>query len=977
MAWVIEQLIRNATLGLVAVAALAFAAGLVAMWRARSRNKRQESWFHGLSPMQKAAAALVVVLFTLWGGAKPDGGDRGNDDVPSYAPEQGEVPRSGNTNGAEVASLCFTSISVVSNDHVCLSVVWPTNLFDEVHILDLFAKTNLLEGEWRWIGNVELLPGETNREISVALAALADGTNAPACAFFTVSDRESCNQTMADRDGDGIPDVYEIRNGTNPYVPDAALAPRLTVGTSGSYASITEALAASTNYSIISLAPETFIEASPIFMPTHPVMLICEDGYAVIRSSATIGAFIFDNGQNTRTLLRGLYVVLEARSSYQAAFWCGGSLPWSGVSATPSFEDIRIRAPYPEPLYYGWHFYRYTSGAASIHRCTINAAGATSMTGIYSYDGPPLDIRCCTAVNFPHDAALYLRSSADNFGGMTAEAEVSVESLALDQSFTNAYMLARFESGTNFVVSLNRAIIPELPEAPHVPDFMENVCVTNAGLSWNGLALPGSAAREFGIGDVRDIDFSTTADFDGDGISDYDEVFVYDTDPWLADSDVDGVNDWDELLRCTNPRDYGDFINIATVIVTNSAEVAGNLVFSLYGGTAPYTNAPMLAASFQTGPTNSGFVVSGLVVSNTSSLASVAFNDLNGNGHCDIFERCITNFFSLSSENDIIRVSLVKSLFDNDDDDMPDVWEYSHGFSHTNRTDATADLDGDGLINLHECWANCCPTNYDGQNTLLAALSRSVDDRINGCAPHNTLNLYNGYPSCGTNLVSNMNCWAGGIDFSCASPWNSYNYHRMYAATAISSRHVVLAKHHTPSSLPQKYFFVGTNGIVYGRSIVATKNVGLDITVALLDSDLPAAVRPAKVLPPNYKEYIGSGKCLPMVLLDQYEKAYVFEVSNLYDSCTVNHVERYGVVYQNSSNATRAAFTKALLIDGDSGNPHFFIVENELVLTGLTWANNGFGENFAKLVPQLQAAMDYLATGYSLQLFDFSSFQKL
>ena len=972
----IQLAIDAATPYLVGMVALAFALGLVALWREKRCEWWRVLWFFGHRPLQRAEAILTVILFTLWGGAKPDGGDRGDGNVPTQPPTQGEVPRSGDTNEVEVSTLCFMSISVVSNTYADLSVVWPEDLFDGGAILDFFSKTNLLEKEWCWIGGEEILPGETNLEVSVALAALTDGTNAPVSAFFNVRERASCNQTMADRDGDGIPDIYELYNGTNPYVPDAAAAPRLNVGASGDYATISDALAASTNYSIISLAPETFVEASSISMPSHPVMLVCEDGYAVVRSHAPIGAFVFANGQDARTLLRGIYVVLEARSGYQAAFWCGGSLPWSGAPAAPSFEDIRIRAPYPEPLYYGWHFYRYMSGAATIRRCTINAAGATSMTGIYSFEGPPLVIGDCTAVNFPHDAALYLQSSVANYGGMSAAAEITVEGLALDQSFTNAYMLARFEQGTNFVVSLNRAIMPELPQAPHVPDFMENVCVTNAGLSWNGFALPGSAARDLAIGDIRAVNFSATADTDGDGISDYDEAYVYGSDPWLADSDGDGLSDGDEVGWGTNPLDLGDYRATVSLSVTNAAGLSGNIELALYADAEPYANPPVFSATFQTDATNRLFMVPGVTVTNAVSCALVAFNDLDADGQRGMLERCVTNSFSLSSGDNAFNISLPKSILDNDDDDIPDIWEYAHGLSWTNALDATEDNDLDYLPNAQEYLFDCNPFVDDSSNIVFAVASRSIDERIAGKNPTNALPVFLNYPSCGTNLVRNTECWAYGLDLSCASPWNSYDCNRMYAATAISSRHVILATHHTPEPLPQQYFFVGTNSNVYCRSIVATRNVGADVTVALLDSDLPATVRPAKVLPQNYEEYIGSGECLPMVLFDQYEKAYIFEVSSLFDSCIINQVVRHGVLCQNSSNAIRSAFKKAQLISGDSGNPRFFIVGNEVVLIGLTWASNGFGENLARLVPQLQAAMDSLVSGYQLQLYDFSSHKK-
>ena len=34
-----------------------------------------------LNPAQRLAVSVVAALFTLWGGAKPDGGDRGEGDI--------------------------------------------------------------------------------------------------------------------------------------------------------------------------------------------------------------------------------------------------------------------------------------------------------------------------------------------------------------------------------------------------------------------------------------------------------------------------------------------------------------------------------------------------------------------------------------------------------------------------------------------------------------------------------------------------------------------------------------------------------------------------------------------------------------------------------------------------------------------------------------------------------------------------------
>jgi hypothetical protein len=47
---------------------------------------------------------------------------------------------------------------------------------------------------------------------------------------------------------------------------------------------------------------------------------------------------------------------------------------------------------------------------------------------------------------------------------------------------------------------------------------------------------------------VRVVEFYGEEDADGDGLSNYDEVHLYGTDPSAADTDGDGVSDYDELF---------------------------------------------------------------------------------------------------------------------------------------------------------------------------------------------------------------------------------------------------------------------------------------------------------------------------------------------------------------------------------------------------------------------------------------------
>lgn len=43
-------------------------------------------------------------------------------------------------------------------------------------------------------------------------------------------------------------------------------------------------------------------------------------------------------------------------------------------------------------------------------------------------------------------------------------------------------------------------------------------------------------------------------DSDGDGLSDYDEIYIYNTSPYLEDSDGDGISDYDEVMQGTDPN---------------------------------------------------------------------------------------------------------------------------------------------------------------------------------------------------------------------------------------------------------------------------------------------------------------------------------------------------------------------------------------------------------------------------------------
>ena len=1113
-----------------AVLPLALFAATFAVWLREKGVRPIAALLRGATAVRRSRGlpAAVLLLFSVglvhYGATKGTGG--------SGEPEAGQndPPRSAPGEPAAITNLVFTGIATSSNA-VSLSLAWPTNLLSGGETLDLFAKAHSFTNAWRWLRGISVPPEATNLTVSVSAAELS-AAGMPFEAFFRVSDRASLSSSMSDQDGDGIPDAYELVHGTNPYVPDAALVPRTTVGPSGDYATLPEAFAASASHSVVALSAGEHVLSGSVVMPDHPVIVTGpDDGFAVLRSTADTAVVKFEDGQDAQTLFRNLVVVLEAESGFQSGFWVGGNLPWAGIGASPMFENVRVRAPYPGVLYYGWHYYRDDGGTSSLSNCAMNAAGATSVIGVYVNGGQDVFLSECSFVNFPA---------------------------------TNG----------NYAVFVTNSTHDVAEYAQPRPD-----------LSWAGCPLSGG--------------YSTSSDSDGDGLSDYAEVFTHDTDPYLADSDCDGASDSLETSDGTDPKDCSDFLRRMTVVAATSDMAADVTNYVAWGvspsgwetnglvacaslpatntltafsssaayaksyadlnrngeydegadillvrplpphgafstttfifgdvdrdgvpdsqeradGTDPYdamsfrltativvtdsdpgatnclawgtgtvtngsvafsgesatvlvdavtTNGTAFARcvrrfasgaevpysltlsksdnggtvamrigdadgdaipdsvelSHGTGPTDErsycfgmSFLVTGvpsttnyltavalfgtntvsgpvavtngkwsadlghLVAGNGEKVALYFWDDANSNGVRDAWECCVTQRLAVAGHDNAVTNALALGVFDMDSDGMLDCWETSHGLSPTNSADAWLDPDGDGLINLHEYWADCDPLTQDGSNTVLSVMARSATENLTHDATGRMAKFLAG--SYGSLL--NTNCWAYLVDTSSASPMNSMNGGgQRRAGTAITKRHIVMAAHY-PLDIGTTVFFLGIDGIGCSRTVVATNQVlTSDISVCILDADLPDAVHPAKLLPMDYRLYIGDGRGLPGLMFDHSERAILSEFDAL--------PERRGNVNGRvPTDSLRHAYFDAV-VPGDSGNPKFLLMNNEaiLVCTLLSHGTGGSGAGpfLSSWADELQAAMDELSDELgverlSLQYYHFSGYDRI
>ncbi len=496
-----------------------------------------------------------------------------------------EPPRSG---GVEVTNLCFTSISVASNE-ATLGVSWPLGFIETGSKIDLFAFTSLDAFEQTWLSAHVVAAAETNWMPTVDTSCLASGTDAyPPMLFFSAAVRADPGD-LRDTDGDSIPDSYEMRNDGNPYVPDYDDVSKLVVRPSGLHPTIASALEASRDYSIIELDP-AFVHdvADAVHVPAHPVMFCSPPGTCAVVRATQFAAFLLDTNVTSRTLFKNLYVLLDARSSYQAAFFVGGSVPWNPVAASATFEDIYVRMPNSGVEYFGWLFYANGTDTARMSGCTINAAGSEWAYGMQAFGSPPLSVENCSFVNFPPNlggthasCGMLLRSSPGIGGG----ADVSVTRSLFDESFTNAVMFGRLEGGTSNVLSVADCIAPRDPEEDYPLDEVSGLVLTNAALAWAGFPWPDSPSVALGVGSLSPIANDPTADSDDDGLYDYHEVYDLGTDPFLADTDRDGIADGDEIGQGTDPSDPHSFLQNLTVSVTNTVSLS-HAAYVAYGNSS-------------------------------------------------------------------------------------------------------------------------------------------------------------------------------------------------------------------------------------------------------------------------------------------------------------------------------------------------------------------------------------------------------
>ena len=186
-------------------------------------------------------------------------------------------------------------------------------------------------------------------------------------------------------------------------------------------------------------------------------------------------------------------------------------------------------------------------------------------------------------------------------------------------------------------------------------------------------------------------------------------------------------------------------------------------------------------------------------------------------------------------------------------------------------------------------------------------------------------------------------------------------------------------------------------------------STGGDYYVAVLDSDLPSEIEPLKVFPPDLYKYLETYQLtlgeysgyegrfaftddVPVIHTDQEEKSLIARATSIdvgtngvfgfdeypdtYDSGDLGKMQ-YGTPLDTDLQAWNEP-----LISGDSGTPHFALIDDELILFGPTYTTSRVDSivnlrthnDINKLIGDADTAAGF-NTGYTLTSYNMAGFK--
>lgn len=263
------------------------------------------------------------------------------------------------------------------------------------------------------------------------------------------------------------------------------------------------------------------------------------------------------------------------------------------------------------------------------------------------------------------------------------------------------------------------------------------------------------------------------------------------------------------------------------------------------------------------------------------------------------------------------------------------------------------------------------------QNFLAHHCNNSVVELLGA---NTDLALYSDYSASlvTKNFQRNPNCWAASLvnQMTCVIAWNS-NHTRHKSGTLITKRHMVNATHYN-YPVGTNVIFVGPNNEVVYRTVVGRRqSQSYDITVYLLDEDLPEFILPCKILPADFGNRFPTGwQNVAAIGNDQFQELSVADLA------IVHHLALDESRFLYPIPAIKQPYHKSR-VAGGSGTPMFLLIGGSLVLCSVLYSASGtqfagtFPTNFIAYINDFILELDQeasISTGYTLTEVDLSGF---
>jgi hypothetical protein len=244
---------------------------------------------------------------------------------------------------------------------------------------------------------------------------------------------------------------------------------------------------------------------------------------------------------------------------------------------------------------------------------------------------------------------------------------------------------------------------------------------------------------------------------------------------------------------------------------------------------------------------------------------------------------------------------------------------------------------------------------------LATNLAARADGRIAGYADEQEVSRPN---SAGlgrlTNAVWSQTFWLHGVKGLSATPIGFTNLAGGQGLpTMVSPRHYLCATHMHPEGY--LIAFLDTNNVIHWRRTLQRVDMGNDISVGILNADLPPSVGFLPVLPENFTNY-----------LPATSSNFVQGIGMNQDFCLFGQPMTFlktGFVHWDSAKTAPLGLTKnwnVTLRAGDSSNPDMLLISNQLVLVSHNFFVTG-GPNYAGQITNINRFMHLLSKKYHVR----------